>query len=221
MPVLHVLRVFTDERGGHGNPLGVFLDGPAVAPDERQSIATELGFSETVFVEDAERGELQIFTPGREILFAGHPTVGAAWLLAREGFETESLRPRPGAIPVRREQEMTYVTAPAAWCPEQEYREHPDPEAVGALDPSAAGGDEYNWAWVDDARGTVRARGFYPGFAIEEDEATGSAALALCVRLGRAIEVRQGAGSVIRARPVGDGRGEIGGRVVLDERRDA
>ena len=66
----------------------------------------------------------------------------------------------------------------------------------------------------------MRARGFYPSHDIEEDEATGSAALALSVDLDREIEVRQGEGSVIHARPLGDGRAEIGGTVAMVERRE-
>ena len=70
----------------HGNPLGVFLDGAEVPAERRQAVAHELGFSETVFVDDAaRRRRMRIFTPGLELPFAGHPSVGTAWLLGREG----------------------------------------------------------------------------------------------------------------------------------------
>src|SRR5215210_4863592 len=85
MAILHVLRVFVDEGGAGGNPLGVFLEGHEVPEQDRQKVAADLGFSETVFVEDTGRGELRIFTPTAELPFAGHPLVGTAWLLAREG----------------------------------------------------------------------------------------------------------------------------------------
>ncbi|HEU4944039.1 MAG TPA: PhzF family phenazine biosynthesis protein, partial [Solirubrobacterales bacterium] len=85
MPELHVLRVFVNEDREWGNALGVFVDGSAVAADERQPIAAELGFSETVFVEGRSEGRMRIYTPRVELPFAGHPTVGTAWLLAREG----------------------------------------------------------------------------------------------------------------------------------------
>ena len=58
---------------------------------------------------------------------------------------------------------------------------------------------------------------FRPGIA--EDEATGSAAMGLCSLLGRQIDIRQGRGSRLLARPLGD-RIEIGGRSVLEEVRD-
>ena len=63
MPQLQVLRVFCGDDGSHGNPLGVFLQGADVPPARRQAVAADLGFSETVFVDDAERGEIRIFTP--------------------------------------------------------------------------------------------------------------------------------------------------------------
>ena len=64
-------------------------------------MAAELGLSETVFVDDARQGVLRIFTPATELEFAGHPTVGSAWLLAREGEPVEVLRPPAGEVPVR------------------------------------------------------------------------------------------------------------------------
>ena len=94
MPELHVLRVFINEEDEWGNPLGVFLDGGAVPEERRQAVAAELGFSETVFVEDRAQGRIRIFTPGLELPFAGHPTVGTAWLLARKGTPVEALDPR-------------------------------------------------------------------------------------------------------------------------------
>ena len=220
LALLHVLRVFTDERGEHGNLLGVFLDGGEVSRTERQSISAELGFSETVFVDDADRGEIQIFTPAAEIPFAGHPVVGTAWLLAEARRPVEVLRPPPGEVPVRRQGPVTFAEAHAEWCPDFDYIQQPDAAAIEALDPGAAQGDDFHWAWIDREAGTIRARGFYPGWGIPEDEATGSAVLALAVALDRPIEARQGVGSLIRARSLGEGRGEVGGTVSLVERRD-
>jgi predicted PhzF superfamily epimerase YddE/YHI9 len=66
----------------------------------------------------------------------------------------------------------------------------------------------------------VRARVFVAEAGIDEDEATGSAALRLTALLGREIEIRQGKGSVLYARPVDAETAEVAGRVVLDEVRD-
>jgi predicted PhzF superfamily epimerase YddE/YHI9 len=219
LTTLHVLRVFTGANGGHGNPLGVFLDGPAVPAERRQAAAAELGFSETVFLDERESGELRIFTPGTEFAFAGHPMVGAAWLLAETGIPPSVLRPPAGEVGVRFEDDLTWISGRAAWLPAGDLVELDAPSQIDAQEPIRHG-DVFYWAWADKAAGTIRARCFAPDVGIVEDEATGSAVLALCVRLGRPISVRQGRGSELVARPLGQGRAEIGGRVVLDEERE-
>jgi len=111
MAELHVLRVFVAPEGTGGNPLGVFLNGPAVPTGRRQAVAADLGFSETVFVDDPAAGGVRIFTPAAELPFAGHPTLGTchAWLAAggtpaSEGFVVQQcgaglIRIRRGAEP--------------------------------------------------------------------------------------------------------------------------
>jgi trans-2,3-dihydro-3-hydroxyanthranilate isomerase len=78
--------VFTNERFA-GNPLAVVLDPAGLDTAAMQAIAREFNLSETVFVFPPERpsarARLRIFTPGRELPFAGHPTVGTAVLLGR------------------------------------------------------------------------------------------------------------------------------------------
>lgn len=217
MPALHVLRVFVNEEGEWGNPLGVFLEGEQVAAPDRQSVAAELGFSETVFVDDPAAGRLSIYTPRVELPFAGHPTVGAAWLLAREGAPAEVLRPPAGKVGVRYADDMTYVTAKPGWAPPFEHRQLGSPAAVRSLSPSAQKVNVYAWAWIDESAGTIRARSFVPEAGIDEDEATGSAAIALCAQLDRPIVIHQGHGSVLLCRPLADGRVEVGGKVALDD----
>jgi predicted PhzF superfamily epimerase YddE/YHI9 len=218
---LHVLRVFCGENGEWGNPLGVFLDGAAVPEARRQAVAHELGFSETVFVDDLETAACRIFTPGLELPFAGHPTVGTAWLLEREGYPAPVLRPPAGEIEVRREGELTYVAARAEWSPPWKLIRLPEPAAVVKIaKPAAEDGQlPFYWAWEDEGVGTVRARCFSLEDGIGEDEATGSAAIMLGAALGRALTIHQGEGSLLHARPLGGGRAEVGGRVVLDEVR--
>lgn len=221
MATLHVLRVFTDEAGDHGNPLGVFLAGAEVPAERRQAVAQELGFSETVFVDDPARARCRIFTPGMELPFAGHPMVGTAWLLAREGEPPEQLRPPAGVVDVRREGELTFVAAKAEWSPPWELIEGGSAAAVAAMtEPPASGGDlPFCWAWEDEPAGRVRAR-CWSLEDIGEDEATGSAAIMLAVALDRPVTIHQGEGSLLLAAPLSEGRAEVGGRVVLDEVRD-
>jgi trans-2,3-dihydro-3-hydroxyanthranilate isomerase len=78
------LDVFT-KRPLAGNPLAVVLDAQGLSDTAMQAIAAEFNLSETVFVlppaDPHQRAALRIFTPARELPFAGHPTVGTAVLL--------------------------------------------------------------------------------------------------------------------------------------------
>src|SRR5258708_4344766 len=80
--------VFTDRTFG-GNQLAVFPDANGIDPNLMQDIAREFNFSETTFVllpaDPAHTARIRIFTPGGELPFAGHPTVGTAHVLAATG----------------------------------------------------------------------------------------------------------------------------------------
>jgi len=84
-----ILDVFTD-RPLTGNQLAVVLDGEGLDAPAMQAIAREFNLAETVFVlpaaEPAHAARLRIFTPARELPFAGHPTVGTAVCLSLERF---------------------------------------------------------------------------------------------------------------------------------------
>jgi predicted PhzF superfamily epimerase YddE/YHI9 len=217
MPKLHLLRVFCSDDGSGGNPLGVFLQGAEVPRQQRQAVAADLGLSETVFVDDAARGEIRIFTPALELDFAGHPAVGTAWLLER----ADALRPPAGELPVTREGENVHVAARPEWGPPHDLKQLDSPAAIDALNGPPDGMDLVaTWAWIDEGAGTMRARVFPVRIGIPEDEATGSAATKLCAHAGREIDIRQGRGSRILARPAANGFVEIGGRSVIDEVRD-
>ena len=107
----HYLDVFTD-RAYSGNPLAVFFEESGLTDLRRQEIAREVGFSETTFVDpvpDAEgRWRVRIFTPDKEIPFAGHPTLGTADTIARflgPGTDRLVLNLGVGPIPVVREKD--------------------------------------------------------------------------------------------------------------------
>jgi trans-2,3-dihydro-3-hydroxyanthranilate isomerase len=94
MPAPHqhryrVVDVFT-KNALEGNPLAVFPDAAGIEEPLLQKIARELNLSETVFVLPATRpgcaAKIRIFTPGKELIFAGHPTVGAAYVLLDENL---------------------------------------------------------------------------------------------------------------------------------------
>jgi predicted PhzF superfamily epimerase YddE/YHI9 len=223
---LHVLRVFLGPDGRGGNPLGVFLDGPSIQPDRRQAVAAELGFSETVFVDaiDPTAGVavVRIYTPAAELPFAGHPTVGTSWLLARLGRGVGTLRcPAGDVLTWADDDDRRWIRARASWVHRFVSVQLPDVAAVDADAPGAMGEPgRYVWAWEDEAAGRLRSRYFATDYGILEDEATGAAAVRMGGTLGRDLIIRQGTGSELLVRPdTTSGTVAVGGRVALLEVR--
>jgi trans-2,3-dihydro-3-hydroxyanthranilate isomerase len=85
--------VFTERVFG-GNPLAVVFDAKGLGDGEMQAIAREMNCSETTFLLPPTRPDcaarVRIFTPAREVPFAGHPTIGTSWVLATERLLPES-----------------------------------------------------------------------------------------------------------------------------------
>lgn len=212
---VQILRVFT--RGGSGgNHLGVVNDVVGLGEAAMQAIATDLGFSETVFVDwfDYETSPVvRIFTPTAELGFAGHPLVGAAWVMARLGPGGGGrLRCEITEVSYRMDGEMVWVDIPSmgevipdpgidaflaaagidgvirAWRvllpTEYVIAELDGPEAVASASPDLDHlAARLGTYIVSFADGTARARFFAPGVGVPEDPATGSAAVALAAAL--------------------------------------
>jgi trans-2,3-dihydro-3-hydroxyanthranilate isomerase len=119
-----VVDVFT-EQPLEGNALAVFPDGSALDATTMQRIARELNLAETAFVLPPTRSDcaarVRIFTPAKEMLFAGHPTIGTAFVLLDEGLVPGKsgdffLEENIGAVPVRVEtgaRPMLWLTTPS------------------------------------------------------------------------------------------------------------
>jgi trans-2,3-dihydro-3-hydroxyanthranilate isomerase len=104
-----VADVFTDTPLA-GNPVAVFTDARKLADDEMQQLAKELNLSESVFVLPTEadaHARIRIFTPATELPFAGHPTLGSAFVLAGP-LQTPVVRLETGmgVVPVALEREQ-------------------------------------------------------------------------------------------------------------------
>jgi trans-2,3-dihydro-3-hydroxyanthranilate isomerase len=103
-----VADVFTNEPL-QGNQVAVFTDAREIPDDKLQPIAREMNYSETVFVYKPENdgdARIRIFTPTAELQFAGHPTLGTAFILSAPlSLEQINLETGAGVIPVRLERE--------------------------------------------------------------------------------------------------------------------
>jgi trans-2,3-dihydro-3-hydroxyanthranilate isomerase len=151
--------VFTTTRFG-GNPLAVLTDARGLSGTEMQAIAREFNFSETTFVlppqDPRHTAQLRIFTPGYEMKFAGHPTVGSAFVLAAlglvdRGVDTIVFEEGVGPVPVRIERAgsaVTRCTLSVAQLPQR----GPAPPARAdlarmlGLPPAALDGDGESWS---------------------------------------------------------------------------
>jgi len=122
--VIHIVDVFAEEKYT-GNQLAVVLDAGDISSEWMQDIARETNLSETTFITSGEEPDggyrVRIFTPGVELPFAGHPTLGTAWVIRRHlaagAGETVRLNLKVGQIPVTFEpsvggRELVWLTAP-------------------------------------------------------------------------------------------------------------
>jgi predicted PhzF superfamily epimerase YddE/YHI9 len=219
-----VLRVFTDAHGKFGNPLGV-VDASTVDLADRQRIATELGYSETIFIDlpktGANTAHARIYTPATELPFAGHPTVGAAWWLRDIGRPVHTLAVPAGVVPVSYDGDVTAVRARADWAPDFAIYHLGSTDDLFAAAPDDYSDDveNYLWTWTDQDNGEIRSRMFAVGLGVPEDEATGAAAVRITDHLSRDLTIVQGKGSVIQTQWSADGWVRVAGRVVGDGTR--
>jgi trans-2,3-dihydro-3-hydroxyanthranilate isomerase len=103
----YIVDVFAEGKYA-GNQLAVVTQGQGLSGQQMQQITREFNFSETTFITSGRKADggydVRIFTPGEEVPFAGHPTVGTAWvirnLLAPDRPETVRLNLKVGQIPV-------------------------------------------------------------------------------------------------------------------------
>ena len=109
---LHIVDVFTDRRFT-GNQLAVVLGAENLSDTQMQDIAREMNFSETTFVTrvSGDTADVRIFTPAWELPFAGHPTLGTAWVLAGDS-KTFSLNLPVGTVPVEFNDGLGWLESP-------------------------------------------------------------------------------------------------------------
>ncbi len=212
------LDVFCERPGG-GNPLGVVIGAEDWSPARMQALATWTNLVETTFLlppslADADY-QLRIFTPDREIPFAGHPTIGSAYAAIRCGFAS----PRGlslvqecgvGRVPIRIEEDRddlrVYLQSPAAEIVATGWQADPQLSTVladrqlGELGISLVSGGRL-W-WIVELADEEQVRGWHPKHAAIAAlaYASGSVGLAVFARC-----VGDGPELVVRAFPGGVG----------------
>ena len=99
----YIVDVFAEDKYS-GNQLAVVISGNKLNDEEMQRIAKEMNYSETTFITSVENYDVRIFTPKVELPFAGHPTVGTAYILQtefmKEKAKTMALNLKIGQIPI-------------------------------------------------------------------------------------------------------------------------
>jgi hypothetical protein len=206
-PAIDVLSVLCGPDRRHGSEVAVVRDGrPYPGPHARQELAARLGCPHTVFVDDPERGAVEVHRPGQGVAADPHALIGAAWLLDLEILELPAL----GDVFARHDGEFGWVTAAADWPGRWELRQYADPAQVLGLPPDGAARRVYAWAWADEAAGRVVGAELGPGAG-----STGAGALLLAHELQRALNVTRARGALTLGAPGADGTIEIGGRVFL------
>jgi predicted PhzF superfamily epimerase YddE/YHI9 len=220
---VRVFRAFTNEAREYGNAVGVIEDGGAVTdPEARKGIAAELGYSESVFIDDIDHSAVQFYSARREVPFAGHAAVGAAWFLAQlTGGVPKVLRTAGGNAPVWIDREVAWVRSSLASTPPWWHERLSSPQEVEALTGPLSPSQDMTqlWAWEDETAGTMRVRTFASRVGIPEDEACGTGAMRMAAAFGRHIVLHHGRGSIIHAKPGPPGFADIGGYVTEDQPR--
>jgi predicted PhzF superfamily epimerase YddE/YHI9 len=217
---MHTIRVFVDEDGNFGNPVGVVVDeGKHINQDERQKIAVKLGFSEAVFINSISPGDISIFNPQEEITFAGTAVIVSVWLLQQMTHTSiDELHCKDGSIKTWTENGSIWIRAGMDIMPPWNYVQRNSPSEIEAFTPEEASRLQHTflWAWMDESKGMIRARTYAPDWGIPEDEANGSGAMKLAATLGINLEVLHGKGSIIYAKPSTSGFVDLGGRLKED-----
>ncbi|QKJ66968.1 PhzF family phenazine biosynthesis protein [Deefgea piscis] len=123
-----LVNVFTTEHLFSGNPLAVFPDASAITATEMAALGQQMNLSEITFVTPSDQADaaVRIFTPSYEMPFAGHPTLGTAFVIA-QGRSQLTLQMKAGLIPVQVDGHQVTLTANSP-----SYRDGPEFTALAS-----------------------------------------------------------------------------------------
>jgi len=214
MEEIKILNVFTNEKGEFGNPVGIIVDiENKINNKNRQQMAIDSGFSEIVFINNIESKDVSIFSPTRQIPFAGHALVGTSYYFNNVlNIPTIKIVSMDKIIKSWQESNLNFVEADLSILPNWNFKEYKTSEEIEQITTQEASVLEHClvWSWINEKDGVVRARTFAFDWDIPEDEANGSGAMKLASILNRNLIIHHGKGSVIHSTP-----NTVGGLVKL------
>jgi predicted PhzF superfamily epimerase YddE/YHI9 len=217
---VHILRAFVNEEGKFGNPTGIVIDvEQSLNPAERQYIATELYFTDTVFINNLNAVDVSFFNPQQETKFAGDSLISTSYFLKNVlHLDRDTFQTKAGSVKTWVEGELTWIEASVEGTAPWIHKQVESAAAIDAITPEEASKFEHTmvWAWDDENAGRIRSRTFLPDWGTLEDQGNGSGSMQLARMLGKDIEIHQGLGSIIFARPSEGTNAKVGGRVVVE-----
>lgn len=219
---VNILKVFVDKDGKFGNPVGVVInDNDKLNDEQKQKIAHDLNFSETVFIDKFGKiPEVSVFNPIKKVRFAGHAVLGTAYFIKNVlNKNIDSIKCGEKMVKIKEEDKINYITAPLSIMPNWNYEELSSANEVENISKDEMLNKLHTvvWAYIDKVRGLIRARTFAPDWGILEDQANGSGSMLLASKLNKNLEIHHGEGSIIFAKSVDDKFAEVGGLVSLSE----
>ncbi|NMC35925.1 PhzF family phenazine biosynthesis protein [Candidatus Beckwithbacteria bacterium] len=220
---MNIVNVFTDKLGKYGNPLGIIIDEKKFFNKvKRQQIALASGFSEIVFINNIQKRDISIFSPQREIPFAGHAVIGAAYFLDQEYKKpVKQLISMRTKIKTWAKNRLMWVRGDLSITPPWNLEQVVNTLQLEKITVKQASSKKHTliWSWIDKNKAIIRARTFASDWGISEDEANGSGAMKLTIKLGRDLTIHHGQGSVIYTKiSTISGFIDLGGRVRVIKR---
>ncbi|SRR6266540_5076346 len=168
----YMLRVFTDGQGKFGDAASVVIDeGRHISDSERQGMAHELNTGETIFINNIASANISVIHPQGEIDFAGVGVLAVACLLTKlRDKPTEHILGRGGEITTWQDGNITWVRASLETMPHWQYKQLETAGDVGQIQLEETTSLQHTmvWAWIEEAKGSIRARTFASDWDIPE-----------------------------------------------------
>jgi predicted PhzF superfamily epimerase YddE/YHI9 len=214
----YFVQVFVNEDGEFGNPASIIMDEQQkLDPERRREVTAEIGHDETVFINNLAEADVSIYHSYGEVPFAGNAMLGTAWQLAKLIGKTSNVIHCMGLeTHAWQEDDITWLRSLPKTKNTWWHEQLPSAKDIENIKISETVDWKHKmvWAWIDEAKGLVRARTFASDIHIPEVQGNGSGSMMLALKLGRSLQIIHGDGSVIQAKPAGQGYAELGGRVI-------